>query len=135
MDVPLEPRMKQIWEDGTTVYRPIYKGEPLEEENGNPEPSLHNLRKILADKLYVQYMFVGPHSHIFIVFTTGETYLATGFSIGDHGTKTKAFAQFSSEIKLGTPRECFQFLQAVEPEYTGVLFFPKSSLSQADGSP
>jgi hypothetical protein len=120
-----ESEMMRAWKQGVGGYTPMFREEPMTPEDGSPGPSLQNLRFMLRAPLKVQFMFAGPQAQVLVVFTTGETYLATGFGLGHRDLKTKALAQFSHEIGLGSKQDCYDFLSAMPPDYQGVILVPQ----------
>lgn len=92
----VEQGMQEAWEQGCNGYTPVFRGETMAVECGNPETSLANLIKLLDAGLHpVQYRANSDRS-ILIEFEEGGSYLATGFSFGEPGPATQAFGDFAT---------------------------------------
>lgn len=122
MNIEIESKMRAAARDGVDAYQPTFRGEPLEVEASLPEVSLRNLRKLLKAGLQVVAMVAVENDHILIAFKTGETYLATGFAIGEPSDLTKAFAQFASEAFPGSRRDWEnQIVNFYQPGFQGLI--------------
>lgn len=122
MQIEIESQMRSAARDGVDGYQPIFRGQPLEVEAAIPEVSLKNLRILLKAGLQVASMIAVESGHILVVFKTGETYLATGFAVGEASDLTKAFAQFASEAFPGSRREWEnQIIHFYAPDYQGLI--------------
>jgi hypothetical protein len=120
--------MVQAWKAGTTRYRPVFRGRSLEIENGSVEVTLRNLREIdreIGLRSRVTNILVGPRRQTLIVFSSGETYLATGFSVGSSDMKVRGLAEFVRDTHLSqdSVAEIFETLASLPEEYEGDLPF------------
>lgn len=122
MKIEVESLMRKAAANGLSEYQPIFRGEPLEVEAGEPKASLDNLRKMIKEGLEVQSVLVVEDANVLVVFKTGETYLATGFDIGDDSVATKSFAEFL-EFGLGytTQVDWFNLLEAQDRLFKGPI--------------
>lgn len=91
---------------------------PLEYEDGSPEVSLRNARK-LFDSGLTYLAFVHGKGGTLIIFETGEMFLACGLYLGG-GEGTEALATLADEIGLGDQLEWFQ---ALPRDYEGPIGF------------
>jgi hypothetical protein len=120
--IDLESPMKRAFDQGVDAYAPVFRGEALEVEACIPEVSLNNLRRILKGGLKVSALHAGKNSHTLVVFSTGETYLATGFNVGYPGDLAcLMLAQFASEAGLGSMQAWKEYLGFLPPEFHGLL--------------
>lgn len=101
MKIEIESTMRTAARDGIDAFQPVFRGQPLEVEASLPEVSLRNLRALLKAGLEVATMTVVEHGHVFVAFKTGETYLATGFAVGQFSQLSHCFAQFAAEALGG----------------------------------
>jgi len=58
---------------------------------------------------------------VLVVFATGETYLATGFGIGNTSEATYRFARFIESIGWGRSRPIYKFLSTLPTDFQGTL--------------
>ena len=105
-------------------YIPVFAGQEMRPEGSLPEASLENLRQLLAAGLEVKWFRVGPDRSVLVEFETGENYLATGFSFGEPGDLTWAFAQFAEEAGEGVAKINFNFLAAMPQDLQGPIPIP-----------
>lgn len=143
MQINVESQMRLAAVGGVDAFQPVFRGEALRVEAGIPEVSLENLRKMLGTGLKVASMVAVENGHILIVFKTGETYLATGFSIGEDSTGdmmpsdlTKAFAEFAAEAFPGTLDSWEEHLTYFyQPGYIGTINPAFTPINPDDPSP
>ena len=122
MKIDIESSMQQAARNGLDGYQPIFRDQPLEVEACIPEVSLRNLRVLLKAGLEVSTMTVVEEGHVLIAFKTGETYLATGFAVGQVSDLTKFFSQFASEAFSGSQSEWESHIAYFyEPEHQGLI--------------
>ena len=92
----VEQGMLAAWEQGCDGYTPLFRGEAMAVECGDPETSLANLVRLLDAGLHpIRYRANSDHS-ILVEFEEGGSYLATGFSFGKPGRATMAFGDFAT---------------------------------------
>lgn len=103
-------------------YQPVFRGTELQVEGAMPEASLKNLRVLLKAGLQVASISIVEDGHAFITFTTGETYLAMGFAVGEASLLTKCFAEFASTA-LGRTADFWenQFIAAYDADHRGLI--------------
>lgn len=123
-DIHIEDAMRRAWREGVFRYRPIFQDEPLDEECGQVEVTLKNLRKIVKGGAKVCGFHVSKAGTVLVCFNDGQSYLATGFAVGERDIKVKALSQFTAEIGLGTLEKIHEFLAALPDNYEGPLEFP-----------
>ena len=124
-EIQMVGAMRQAWEAGVTDYTPHFRDEALEPECGAVEVSLKNLRKIVKSGARVCSLF-GSQNGVLVCFCGGISYLATGFQVSRSADelKLKGFAQFASEVGLGSAEKVVWFFGAIPPDYEGELQFP-----------
>jgi hypothetical protein len=67
----------------------------LDAEDGDPETTARNLHAIVSSAPERSILsVVNLNGKVLIILKTGESYLATGFSIGSDGAGTAALARF-----------------------------------------
>ncbi len=115
MKIEVTSPMKLAAEEGMNGYLPTFRGEELAVEMSDPAASLKNLRKLLKAGLKVLSVTMFEGENVLVVFTTGETYLATGFTVGEVDD-VSFFAQFLSEAGLGKTSEWLHTLRCYSPE-------------------
>lgn len=80
----------------------------MQAETGVPAHSEANLNFLLEEGLKVASIRVVESGHVYVAFTGGESYLATGFAVGyeiadpENGGKTTALARFMVRVFSGT---------------------------------
>lgn len=79
----------------------------MEVEASIPDVSLRNLRTLVEAGLHVAVLMVVEQGHVLVVFTTGETYLATGFAVGEESECSAAMAKFASQTFGRSVREWY----------------------------
>lgn len=110
--------MEKALSEGCSGYVPIVSGVPLDIEGCEFSISLNNLLRLLPGR-EVEYVEIGPHRHILIGFTSGEAYLATGFSVGYPGEEVVAFARFLTKAGCGSAELILPFLVNWPEDITG----------------
>lgn len=131
MELAVDGPMLRAWKEGVEQYRPTFQDEPLEIESGDVDVTLRNLQKIihgLQREGWVSHFYVGAKAQILVTFTSGENYLATGFTIGEETPKVRGLAQFAAENGLGRFNEVYPFLAALPKDYRGVILFDETLL-------
>jgi hypothetical protein len=102
-----------LFRSDETAYHPIHPGGPLETENGDPQASLENLKRL---KLVIQDIWVRKGlSRALIQFNTGQQYLALG--LGDPA----ALAFVASDAGFGEYEHLKSFYSFLPPDYEGKL--------------
>ena len=122
--IPVDSPMAEAWLAGITEYQPVFRGLPMEEECGQVQASLKNLRTIVENGAEVCCLQVGKHGTVLVGFFGGQTYLATGFAVGEKDVKTKGLAEFTAEVGLGSAEKIYRFLAALPDDYEGPIEFP-----------
>lgn len=92
----IEHGMEETWEKGCNVYTPVFRGEPMKAECCDPSVSLENLLSLLDAGLHPVRYRANRDRAILVEFAEGGSYLATGFSFGEPGEATEAFARFAT---------------------------------------
>ena len=96
--INIENGMEEAWKAGINGYQPVFRGQALAVECCDPEVSLQNLLKLLDAGLHPKRFRTNADRSILIEFEEGGSYLATGFSVGDEGVGTAAFAEYATAI-------------------------------------
>ena len=102
-------------------YIPIFQGEEMLPEGALPETSLENLRRLLDAGLEVRRFVAVPGQNVLVEFKTGEAYLATGFSFGDTGEASTAFAAFAELAGWGSRGELLRWIAALDPDWDTII--------------
>jgi hypothetical protein len=110
MKIEIESAMRRAARENIDAYQPMFRGEPLDVEASLPEVSLKNLTALLDAGLRVSSMTVVENGNVLVAFETGETYLATGFSVGVEAATTTAFAKFAAKAYGCDVKEWIAFL-------------------------
>ncbi len=123
-----ESPMRQAARTAACGYRPLFRGQPLDPETECPEASLKNLRVLLKAKLEIVAIHAVEHGHVFFVFSSGDTYLATGFAVGVENRKVEAFAQLLLEACGGNKKAwayhlCDGYVTHDRKQYEGPIDF------------
>ncbi len=92
--IQVENGMQEAWETGCNGYQPSFGGETLAVECCEPQVSLENLLTLLEAGLRPTRYRANADRSILVDFADGGSYLATGFSFGEPGPATAAFAEF-----------------------------------------
>lgn len=121
----VEDGMRDLWESCCSGYQPSFRGEKLGVECCDPETSLKNLLGLLAAGLQPKRYWANKDRSILIEFDAGMSYLATGFSFGEEGPATAAFAQFAT--KAHGDRHHYDHLRSLDVGMTlaekgGIMF-------------
>jgi hypothetical protein len=102
-----------LFRSDETSYQPVHPSGPLALEDGNPQASLENLKRL---KLVIQDIWVRKGlSRALIQFNTGEQYLALG--LGDPA----ALAFVASDAGFGEYEHLKSFYSFLPPDYEGKL--------------
>jgi hypothetical protein len=105
--------MLALFRSDEPSYQPVNSAGPLEKEDGNPQASLGNLKRL---NLAVQDIWVRKgFTRVLIQFNTGEQYLAFGLS------DPRALAYLASEAGMGDFDELFETYRYLPAEYEGKL--------------
>ena len=105
--------MLQLFRSDEPSYQPVHPSVPLAMENGDPQVSLGNLKRL---GLVVQDIWVRKGlSRVLLAFNTGEQYLALGLG------KADALAFIASEAGYGGFEELRSFYGCLPPDYDGKL--------------
>lgn len=127
--------MLGAWKEGCTSYEPVVQGLNLGVEISDPKTSLDNLSLLLDSGRKVISMHAGP-SGVFIVFSSWETYLATGFSFrtanevfdsAEEERRAKLshplcyLARFCSLVTGGEVADWLDYLWTWEPNFQGEI--------------
>ena len=123
--INVDSPMKQAFDRGVTEYEPIFRGTALDVEASDADNSFNNLRRILDCGVKVAGMHVGP-SGVLITFCTGESYLATGFAVGNcdvghEGLDLLRFAQFANAAGLGRLKDWKWYLATLPSHFRGQI--------------
>ena len=122
--IPVDSPMAEAWLAGVKNYQPVFRDLPTEEERGLVEVSLKNLRTIVKSGAEVCCIQVGKYGTVFVSFLGGQSYLATGFAVGEKGVKAKGLAEFAAEVGLGTAEKIHRFIAALPDDFEGPIEFP-----------
>jgi hypothetical protein len=102
-----------LFRSDETAYQPVHPVGPLEMENGDPQASLENLKRL---KLVIQDIWVRKGlSRALIQFSTGEQYLAFGLR------DPAALAHVAAEAGYGEYHDLKGFYECLPPEYDDKL--------------
>jgi hypothetical protein len=97
-EIPIDAGMAGAFKGGLEQYRPLCDGIKLEPECGDPATTTRNLHSVVSSRpeRAIQGVIASGVSDrgILILLKTGESYLATGYSIGTDGPKTAELARF-----------------------------------------
>lgn len=116
--------MVEAFREGLSRYTPTFKGADLEEEQECPAISSRNLSRLLETGRRVQTMLVNTQRQVLVVFHTGETYLATGFTVGKKGDEVATFAKFAAKAGYGDATELFETYANIPESWLGELPSP-----------
>jgi hypothetical protein len=120
------------------TYQPVVDGKKLALESGSVQATLSNLNRLTdtsTKKLQRQVVSIyALNGRILVVFDTGESYLATGFSLGSDERETSELALFAVKHKLGrSKRDCMSLCRTLSPNHTGLVFpLPPAPISKTD---
>jgi len=121
MKIDISSQIVTAFKTGCSGYIPIFEGETLAPEGGLPETSFENLNTILAHGWTVVAIWIGESQNVLVVFASGETYLATGFSVGNKSEATFRFSRFIESIGWGKGRAIYKLLSALPSDFQGTL--------------
>jgi hypothetical protein len=111
MEAEVVGSMLRLFQSDEPSYQPVWNGKTLRPENGDPQASLENLKKL---GLVIQDIWVrGPR--VLILFSTGEQYCALGLG------KSDALAFVASEAGFGPFDRLRDFIAALPPDYNDKL--------------
>jgi hypothetical protein len=105
---------------GIDTYTPVFDGVEMEVECGNPEITLRNLSNLIRP-VRQPIAFHASHGQILVIFDSGETYLATGFSYGSLVEEVCRFAEFASKHGFGNVEELQCHLKGIDVSWSGWL--------------
>lgn len=123
MKIDIAGSMVTAFRDGSDTYTPIFDGEELDVECGSAEVTLKNLARIVTPNRRV-VSFMLAHGHVLIVFSTGESYLATGFSYGHDLDEVHRFAEFVAKHTGHDLEEVYGAVSGLPPDYAGPIQLP-----------
>lgn len=124
VDISITSPMLKAFQEGVPRYTPLFEGKPLEEEQGCSATTIRNLSVLLGAGLRVASFHVNAGRQVFILFVTGESYLATGFSTGERNDKVAALSKFAARAGFGDAAELFEIYATLPEEWTGELPSP-----------
>ena len=105
--------MLALFRSDETSYQPVHPSGPLALEDGNPQASLGNLKRL---ELVIQDIWVRKGlSRALIQFSTGEQYLAFGLR------DPAALAHVAAEAGYGEYHDLKGFYECLPPEYDDKL--------------
>jgi hypothetical protein len=106
-NLPIEGEMVRAFQSGVKQYQPVCAGLDLEPECGDPATTTRNLHRVVSSSPERSILAVisSGASSVLIALKTGESYLATGYSIGSEGPGTAELARFLVEHNDGDWRE------------------------------
>ena len=88
--------MLALYRSDHSAYQPTSSGTPFKLEDGNPQASLENLRRLTDNGLVIQDIWVRNQlRRVLIQFSTGEQYLALGLS------DPETLARLAAEANMG----------------------------------
>lgn len=121
--------MRRALLDGVNGYTPVFRGETLIPEYSDNDASLKNVRRMLSVGLKICGLNVGPNGNVLVIFDSGETYLATGFAVGEYSLLVQALAEIAVESGLGKMRDWMRYLTTLPSEgmFSGPLQIPPPS--------
>jgi len=115
---PLLSPMAERFRQGVASYQPEIKGFAL--ENGDPQVSLANIRRLTALGLVIRDFWVRPTGTL-VMFASGEQYYSPGLRVGTDGPATEALAEIAAEAKFGPYERLLAFYRSIPPEYDNQL--------------
>ena len=115
MKTPIEGEMVRAFREGVKRYEPVCEGLELEPECGDPATTTRNLHRIVSSSPERSIMAVisSGAGSVLIALKTGESYLATGYSIGSDGPGTAELARFLVEHNDGDWLEDYEWMLKV----------------------
>jgi hypothetical protein len=126
MEAAIASQMLALFRSDESNYQPVHSTGPLDKEDGNPQASLGNLKRL---NLPIQDIWVrNGFARVLFQFNTGEQYLALGLS------DPKALAYIASDAGFGSFDELFEMYRAIPAEYEGKLPLavePQKELAQS----
>ena len=123
--------MVRAFRDGEDTYQPVFDGQDLQTECGNPVTTLNNLAKLVNGDRKVVCFYLN-HGHALIVFATGETYLATGFSYGPQQDGVKELAVCAAKHLGCDHKELLSILSALPLDFDGPMPLPTGKPASGD---
>jgi hypothetical protein len=128
--ISIDAGMGSALKAGLKQYQPVCGGVKLDPECGDPETTTRNLHQIVSSSPGRSILAVisSANGQVLIVFKTGETYLATGYSIGSDGPGTAALARFLIEHNNGDWMDDYDWMHRVlinwPPDMAGPVALP-----------
>lgn len=120
MRIRIDGEMLSAMRAGEDTYTPVVGSEELDLEHGDPVTTVKNLRR-LVDMGRRAIGFCAGHGNVLIMFDSGESYLATGFSYGHRLDEVQRFAEFASSQGFGDARFLYDVFSGLPPEYEGPI--------------
>lgn len=112
--IRIDAGMIGAFKEGVSRYQPVYDGINLDAENGDPETTARNLHAIVSSSSERSILSViNRAGKVLIILKTGESYLATGFSIGSDGPGTAALARFLVDHNDGDWLEDYDWMYKI----------------------
>jgi len=113
MEAPVISPMLGLFRSEEPSYQPEHPSKSLQVEDGNPQASLENLKRL---GLVIQDIWIRKgRTRALIQFNTGEQYLALGLG------KADALAFVASEAGYGKFEELRTFYACLPDDYDGKL--------------
>ena len=110
--------MLRLFREGAKSYQPEADGLAL--EAGDPQVSLENLRRIIAQGPMIRDMLAKP-TGVLVLFSTGEQFYATGLRVGTDGPATEALAQIAAEAGFGPFDQLLRFYRHLPADWDDQL--------------
>lgn len=126
--ISIHSGMTEAFKTGCKQYQPLCNGIKLDPECGDPETTTRNLHRIVASSPERSVLAVinSGDGRVLVVFTDGETYLATGYSIGTSGPGTQELARFLVEHNGGDWIEDYDWMLKVLANWPSDMAGPVS---------
>lgn len=118
-----ETPMLSAMREGVGGYQPMFRGKALATECGDYTISLANIRAIRNAGCHAVSM-LAANGNVLFVFSTGEQYLATGFSIGHKNKEVFALAEIAAESLGGDVSDWRTHLTGLPTDWDGPLELP-----------
>ena len=110
--------MLRLFQEGAKSYQPEMKG--LACETGDPQVSLENLKRILAEGPVIWKILAKP-TGVLVLFDGGEQFYAPGLRVGTNGPATEALAQIAAKAEFGTYERLLRFYRHLPESWDDVL--------------
>lgn len=110
--------MVRLFREGAKSYQPELNG--LAPETGDPQVSLENLERILAEGPVIWKILAKP-TGVLVLFDGGEQFYAPGLRVGTNGPATEALARIAAKAQFGTYERLLRFYRHLSESWDDVL--------------